>query len=795
MIYKECRKYNFSFPFAVLLGVALIFSLAGCSSEAAKQKHLARGEEYLQKRKYREAEMEFKAASDIDKNSPEAHWGLARALENQGKFYETIDELRRVIELAPQNLDAKAKLGNYFLLAQPPQIEDTQKLLDEIFAVNPNFIEGLILKASLLSVQNKPENEITDVLNHAISLEPNRIDSYLSLAHFYMKIDKGAEAEQTIQKAISVNDKSALGYVEYGRFLTYAGRPVEEAEAQFKKAVEVEPKNLDARQAIADFYLAQKQFDKAEQAYKDLAAAQDNSPEGRTALADFYAATGRADEAIQVFEGILKDAPETASARYRLGEIYLERKDTAKVLEQAEALLAVNDSDAQALLLRARVKLQDNSPEQAIKDLEEILKKQPSLKSALFYMAQARLALGQVDEARAFIGDLEKYHPGYLNSKLLQIQASFTANNSEKALQQANQLVEMAKDASPNAEMNSGELEELRIRALVARGTANLNLNKLPGARADFEAVQKLAPNSSNAYVNLARVASAAGNQEEALGFYQKAISLDGKNFDAFSGTINLLKQQKQYAEAHAQIDQAIKNSSLKDTAALHYLKSDIFQAEKNYSSAESELTAAIESDSNYLPAYSSYAGLLVGQNQIDRAIGQYQKIIEKRQSSPIYTLLGILEDSRGNYDESEKYYRKALEITPDSAIAANNLAWNIAAYNRGNLDEALRLAQANVSKNLNNASFYDTLGWVYFKKGLNTQAIEQMKKAVAADMSDAARSGKPENPGYRLRLGQTLASAGDKSGARREVEVALQNQKDLSASEIQDARVLLAGL
>ncbi|MGI8495397.1 MAG: tetratricopeptide repeat protein, partial [Pyrinomonadaceae bacterium] len=242
-------------------------------------------------------------------------------------------------------------------------------------------------------------------------------------------------------------------------------------------------------------------------------------------------------------------------------------------------------------------------------------------------------------------------------------------------------------------------------------------------------------------------------------------------------------------------IDQAIRNASSGDAPALHYLKADIFQAEKNYPAAESELTAAIESDSNYLPAYSAYAGLLVGQNQIDRAIEQYRKIIEKRPSAPIYTLLGILEDSRGNYEKSEKHYRKALDISPDSAIAANNLAWNIASGGRGNLDEALRLAQINISKNLNDASFHDTLGWVYFKKGLNAQAVEQMKKAVAADMSDAARSGKPENPGYRLRLGQTLAAAGDKSGAKREVQVALQNQKDLSEREVQDARTLLSSL
>ncbi|MGI8467607.1 MAG: tetratricopeptide repeat protein [Pyrinomonadaceae bacterium] len=793
MIYKECQKFFFIFPLAVFIGLVLVFSTA-CNSEASKQKHLARGEEFLQKRKFQEAAMEFRAAADIDKNSADAHWGLARVFESQGQIYEAVDELRQVIQLAPNNLDAKVKLGNYFLLFTPPQTDETQKLLDEVFAVNPNFLEAHILKASLLAAENKPENEIVAALNHAIELDPKRVESYISLARFYMQSNKAADAEKTIQKAISVNDKSALVYLEYGRFFGFTNRPAE-AEAQFKKAVEVEPSNLEAREAIADFYLAQKQLEKAEQAYKDLAQAQGNSPEGLTTLANFYAGIGRDADAIQVFQNILKDNPEYARARYRLGEIYLDRKENEKVSEQVEKLLAVDNSDAEALLLRARMNLQQNDAENAVKDLEEILKKQPSQKNALYYMTEAKLALGQTDEARAFIGDLEKYHPNYLGSKLLQIQASFAANDDEKALAQANDLIDKAKNAAPNADTDAQQLEELRVRALNLRGTAYLNLGKLAEARADFAEVQKRSPNSANAYVNLARVSQAAKNQIEAQQFYEKALALDAKNFDALSGLVSALEQQKQFAAAHDHINQAMQNAAQNDLPPLYYLNADIFQAEKNMSAATEELKKAMAADENYLPAYSAYAAILIRQNQTEAAVKQYQTIVEKKPSAAIYTLLGMLEDARQNFDESEKDYRKALEITPNAPIAANNLAWNIAAYDRGNLDEALRLAQSAVDRNSANAGFYDTLGLVYLKKGLYPQAVEQAKKAVALDAADSARTGGAVNPGYRVRLGQALAAAGDKPNARKEVEIALQNQKDLSESEMQSAKNLLAGL
>ncbi len=198
--------------------------------------------------------MEFRAAADIDKTSAEAHWGLARSYENLGQVYETVENLRRAVELNPDNLEAKVKLGNYVLLGQPPQIAETERILEDVFARDPNFIEAHILNANLLSIQKKPEKQILDVLNHAIELNPNRTESYVSLSRFLMKLDRKQEAEQEIQKGISVNPNAAAGYLEYGKLLTFTDRAAQ-AEAQYKKAIEVEPANIEAREAIAEFYV------------------------------------------------------------------------------------------------------------------------------------------------------------------------------------------------------------------------------------------------------------------------------------------------------------------------------------------------------------------------------------------------------------------------------------------------------------------------------------------------------------------------------------------------------------
>lgn len=788
MSYRECPK-SISRVSRVFLLITLGLFLFACGGST--DKFLAKGEEYLAKRKFHDALMQFRSAAESDSDSAKAHWGLARAYENLGQFNEAIDELRKTVDLDPTNLEAKSKLGNYFLLIQPPLIAEAEKIQTEVVTANPSFVEGHILKASILSTQNRPENEVVAKINEAIDIDPRRTETYLSLSRYYSSRERSAEAEAAIQKGISMNPKGAIGYIEYGRFLMYATRNAE-AESQFGKGIAVEPASIEAHEAIADFFVTSKQYDKAEAEYKNLVAIQENSPESRLELASFYSSVDRQTDAIEALNAIVADSPEYVRARYRLGQIHLEQKDVARVTEQLDALFKINDNDTEALMLRARLKLQESKSDEAIKDLEDILKKQPSQREALYYISQAKIAIGQIDQARAFIADIERYHPKYLRVGLLKIQAAFSAGEPENALKQANELLEKVKTATPNADTGVNALHDLQTKALASRGLAYLELGKLNEAQADLERVLVITPTSSSAMVNLAKVHTAKRDGATALNYYERALAADATNFDAVSGIVTTSIQLKRTPQAHAKLDELIaRNAGRGDVlAAMHYLKSQVFSAEKNVASQESELTQSISLDSNYLPSYSSLAAILVGRNQTAEAIAQYQKVVDRKPSAPVYTLLGILEDSRSNSAEAEKHYRQALDLAPDSPIAANNLAWLIAETG-GNLDEALQLATASVAKNQSVAGFYDTLGWVYLKKGLYSPAVEQLRKAIALD----EKSGRAATAGYRVRLATALSMAGDKASARREAETSLRAESELSQQEVVDAKKLLASL
>jgi tetratricopeptide (TPR) repeat protein len=795
---NKCRGY-FYHPIVLSLLFAVLFSLGGCSNpEKAKADHLSKGEAYLKDSKFQEAALEFRNALQIDDKLPAAHWGLARAYESLQRFPEMLEELRKTIGLDQNNLEAKTKLGNYYLAAskgRPELVTESERLANDVLQKDPNNIEGHILLSSIRFAQNRRDESLAE-LNRAISINPNRSESYLSLARFYLATNDAVKAEETFKKAISVDPASALAHMEYGKYLVQTNRP-SEAEAELKKAVEIKPSDHDARFTLGSFYIVNKQLDKAEETYKALADLEKDKPESQAILADFYSSINRTDDAVQIFQDILARFPDYLQGRYRLAEILLMRGDSAGASAQVAEALKKDQHDRQALLLRARIRAQGGQPEDfksSVEDLKEVLQQEPNSRAGLYFMAQANFSLGAMDQARTFAADLEKNYPDYLPAKLMQVQINILGGDAKKAISLANDLLERLNKAVPDRENSPQLLAEIRAKTYLARGSAQVQSRNWAAARQDYEAASQAAPNEPDIYNNLAAVSQLENKPDEAVAFYQRALGIRATDFDALNGLIKLYARKNQIDKAHATIDQAL--NSFPNNASLHFLKAQVYGIQHDVQNTEAELRKALEIDHNYVAAYSALAAVYVNTKQQDRAIAEYKKILEIRpDDSAAYTFIGILEDSRQNYDVAADNYRKALQKDPNAIIAANNLAWLYAVREKGNLDEAVRLAQGVVQKDPNIAGFTDTLGWVYYKKGLYGAAAEQLQKAVSLDEAAARKSNSTPSATYHYHLGMALKAKGDKSASRRELEASLRLSEKAPFAEIDEARKALASL
>jgi tetratricopeptide (TPR) repeat protein len=794
---RECRRKFYVLPLLTLIAAALL--MGACTTpEKAKAQHVARGQALLKEKKFQEASLEFRNALQIDDHLADAHWGLANAYEGLQRYQEAFEEMKRVVELDPNNLDVRVKLGNYYLMAgkqSPAAISEAERLAKEVLQKNPNHIDGHILMGSVLFAQDHKPEAFAE-LNRAIELDPQRVESYLSLARFHAHTNDLVTAEATFQRAIAVNGSSALAHYEYGKFLVQLNR-LDVAESEFLKAIQVDGNNREARFVLASFYLVNKRYDKAEDAYKALAELDKDKPEGRSVLGDYYSAVGRLAEAIAIYKEVVTKSPDYAQGHYRLAEILMNSGDIAGARTEIDGILKNDAKDRQAIILRARMEIQSGTPSDlklAIEDLREVLKQEPNSRTGLFFMAEANFRLGQIDQARIFVGDLERNYPDYLPAKLMQVQINLAAGEAKAAMQMAAQLLDRLMKATPDRDTSPQMLAEIRANTLVAHGTAALLLRDTKTARADFLAAHDAAPGTADIYVNLASVALAENKTDEAITFYNNALAIDGVNFNSLRGLISIYANQNRLDQAHARVDQAI--SSQPNNASLHFLKGQVYGYERNAQAAEAEFRRTLEIDGNYLAAYSALGAMFVNTNQQDRAIAEYQKIVERRpDNASAYTLIGMLETSRQNIDAAIENYRKALSKDENAIFAANNLAWLYAEYGKGNLDEAVRLAQGTVQRHPELPSFADTLGWVYYKKGLHGAAVEQLKKAVTVDEAQARRINSAPSPIYRYHLGVALAAKGDKAGAKRELETALRLNEKTRFAEADEARKALATL
>jgi tetratricopeptide (TPR) repeat protein len=795
---SECRASLYKATLLCVL-IAAIISLAGCTNpEKAKAEHIRKGEAYLTDSKFQEASLEFRNAIQIDEKFAGAHWGLARSYEGLQHWPEMFQELQRTVELDPNNLDARVKLGNYYLQAARGKadiIGMAEKEANAILQKDPNNIEGHILMGSVLFNQNKRDEAFAE-LNKAIQIDPKRVESYLSLARAYIAIQDRDKAEQQFKLALSVNPNSALAHTEYGKFLVQTNRPAE-AQAELEKAVEVDPKDRPARFVLASYYLVNKQIDKAETSFKALAALDPDKPESQTVLADFYATVGRVPESIKIYQDILAKSPDFAQGRYRLTEIMLMNGDTQGASAQIAEALKKDPGDRQALLMRARLRAQGGQTDglkAAIEDLKEVLKQEPNSRGGLYFMASANFALGYMDQARTFAGDLEKNYPDYLPAKLIKAQITLGSRDPRGASTMATELLSRLDKTAPDRENSAQLLAEIREKAYLARGSAQLQLQNTNAARQDFEAARNVNPNDPTVYNSLAVISVNEKKQDEAVSNWESALKIDGTNFQALNGLIGFYAQQQAYDKAHGRIDQAI--STNPNSASLHFLKAQVFGFQHNAQGTEGELRKAIELDPNYVAAYFSLGNLFINSGQTDRAIAEYQEIIKRRpDDQTAYTMIGMLEDARKNYDAAVENYKKALEKDPNTVIAANNLAWLYAVTGKGNLDEAVKLAQGVVQKNPNIAGFVDTLGWVYYKKSLYGAAAEQLQKAVTLD-EEAARVNKVSpSASYHYHLGMALKGKGDAAGAKRELEASIRLADKAPFADIEEAKKALTSL
>jgi tetratricopeptide (TPR) repeat protein len=133
--------------------------------------------------------------------------------------------------------------------------------------------------------------------------------------------------------------------------------------------------------------------------------------------------------------------------------------------------------------------------------------------------------------------------------------------------------------------------------------------------------------------------------------------------------------------------------------------------------------------------------------------------------------MLAEIEAAAGNRAAAIARYRAVLAFDRANLVALNNAAYQLVLETP---DAALPLAQKAAEIAPDNPAVQDTLGWVYYRKGIYRSAIGALSAAVA----------KEPTPRRRFHLAMSYIRAGDGEIGRKLLQAALQQDPRLSATE-----------
>src|SRR5438105_15699377 len=111
-----------------------------------------------------------------------------------------------------------------------------------------------------------------------------------------MRTNQFDGAENSFKKAIQINPKALNAVLALGAFYQSRGR-FPEAEQQFQTAIQTDPHSADPRAALARLYMIENKGDQAEQLLKQARKDFPDNSVGYRMLGDYYFATGNLDKA------------------------------------------------------------------------------------------------------------------------------------------------------------------------------------------------------------------------------------------------------------------------------------------------------------------------------------------------------------------------------------------------------------------------------------------------------------------------------------------------------------------
>lgn len=735
--------------------------LAACSQDPKEtaREALEQGNKHAEQNKYPEAIIEYRRAVQADPRLGEARLKLAFAYASTGDGVNALREYVRAADLLPEDKDAQQKAGAFMLLAG--QFNDAQALAQRMQKRDPNDVEAQILAANALAGLKDMDGAIT-AFEKAVALDPDRSATYSELGSVRMVTGDKEKAEAAFRKAIELDPKSPMAHLSLSNFLWATG-DLPGASQEMKQAIALDPQNTTAHRAMAMYYMVVNQPEAAEPHLK-VVAERAPGPNPKYFLAEYYLRMGKTDQARATLTPMLADDASFVGASVRLARIEVVANKNAEAHRLVEAVIAREPKNADALITRGKLFLTEGNTVNALSALKTAVDANPRSVEAHLALAQTYVIRGATKEATTAFNDALKLDGTNMEGRLGLARLQINNGTAADAVPLMLKIVE----ENPR---------HLEARLLLLHGL--MAVGDLPKATQQMNVLLQASPNSATVQTAAGMLATMKRDTEGARAAYGRALQADPRAYQALAGLLTTEMQSNKFGSARELIEKQLAANPNDPNVLL--MSAQTYNALGDAFAMEKALKKTVEVDPQSLQAYAMLGKMYYQQGRLDLARRELETYVNRAPNSvPANTMLGTILELQGKKDDAKARYGKALQVDPRAAVAANNLAW-IDANSNGNLDMALQLAQTAKAQLPTRHEIDDTLGWIYYKKGLSSMAIESLT-------SSTQRS--PDNPSYNYHLALAHHQQGNKAEAKKFLEKALKGNPNFAGAD--EAKKLL---
>ena len=410
----------------------------------------------------------------------------------------------------------------------------------------------------------------------------------------------------------------------------------------------------------------------------------------RRTLAEVYVTAFELDGAVGQYEEIIKRDSSSIEAWFNLARLYQARRPL-KALDVYESMVQRFGPEWNVLLQIADLynsQGQFGKAADALKQMIEVDPSNPELKRTL---AQAYVRAQRYDEALALYTELLQMDPDNLDYTGEKAGVLLFRKEYQPAAREFEKILDRD-SVSVDAKLRIGE---------IYFGQLEKDSTLIPQAKAIFERIRDGHPEDWRAYWFLGAIGALAHDSAAAVRNFREVTERSSGNADAWVYLSSVFLERNNFAEVVKILESAIK--ILPDDFRVNFF-------------------------------------LGVAYNRVDRNVDAVKVLEHARQLSPkdinAISQLALVYDGMKRYEESDRLYEEALTLDPDNVLILNNYGYSLADRNL-QLERALEMATKAVEAQPENASYLDTIGWVYFRLGRYDDAERYVKKAI--DKGDAS--------------------------------------------------------